>query len=363
MSYTINDFEMMTPMRYYNNEDQNNAKRQAMIENEDNQYIATKKLDGDFSMLIHYEKGKNLIRSRNLSKVTGKYGNHTEKLPHIVAEMDLLPDNTVLLAEICWDEPGSNNNAVGTILRCLAPKAIERQKDKKLKAVVFDCLMIEGRDLTDQGYEYRLKEAYNLCVDDSFATADNLAPLSSAEYIYMTEIFYDNFIEEATRIIDAGGEGLVIQRKDYTYNPGSRTAWKTLKLKQSLEEMELLVIDTIEPKKDYQGIEEQTWPYWALFDENGNVIEWSQANMSDHSWKPVTKPFFNGWKNGVTVLFEGVKTDITSGLTDADREWLATPEAAQMIANQELYAVVKAMSINDKGALRHGYLVRLRNDL
>ena len=54
---------------------------------------------------------------------------------------------------------------------------------------------------------------------------------------------------------------------------------------------------------------------------------------------------------------------MASGLTDDDRAWLATEDAAKMIEAGELYAVVKAMSFNDKGRLRHPSLVRLRNDM
>ena len=36
-------------------------------------------------------------------------------------------------------------------------------------------------------------------------------------------------------------------------------------------------------------------------------------------------------------------TDVASGLTDDDRAWLATEDAAKMIEAGELYAVVKCM--------------------
>ena len=86
--YTINDFAMMEPMRYYNNE-KDCPKRQDMINNKNNEYIGTVKKDGDWSMLIHYEKGRNLIRSRSISKVTGVYGDYTDKVPHICADHQL----------------------------------------------------------------------------------------------------------------------------------------------------------------------------------------------------------------------------------------------------------------------------------
>ena len=345
MSYKIDDFPMMTPMKYYNNEDTSNAKRQAMIDNKDGEYIATKKNDGDWAMLIHGSRGKNLVRSRSISKVTGVYGDYTAKVPHIVEEMDNWPDNTVVLAELCWDQDGTNANTVGTILRCLPAKAVERQKENKLKAVIFDLLMVDGKDLTGLGYYFRLEEVL-------------LFPRGL--YTYPTEVITQDFAEAADRIIAGGGEGIVIQRCDYTYNPGNRTAWKTLKLKQQLPEMELKVVGVLEPKIAYEGDCPETWEY-------KKVVCTSDPRTTDAIVGTeilVTKPYYFGWKNGITVeLSDGTTCDVASGLTDDDRAWLATEDAAKMIEAGELYAVVKAMSFNDKGRLRHPSLVRLRNDM
>lgn len=332
----ITDFEMMEPMRYYDNPAPKTptlaAKRQSMIDNEGEQYIASRKNDGDWSMLIHYGKGHNLIRSRSISKITGKYGDYTAKVPHICEAMDLLPNNTVLLAELCWDEPGTNANTVGTILRCLPAKAVEKQKDKKLKAVVFDALMIAGLDLVDTAYAKRWDAIHQLCG----------LKLANHPYLYPTTVYFNNFAEEADKIISAGGEGLVIQRKNNPYMPGTRTAWATLKLKQALPHMDLKIVGTLEPNKLYSGDFAADWPFQI---DGVNV----------------TKPYYMGWKNGVTVqLPSGLTTDVTSGLTDDDRAYLATNEAQEKIAAGELWAEVKAMSINDLGKLRHPALVRLR---
>lgn len=367
MSYTIDKFAMLEPMKYYNSDDTANKKRQAMIDNFNDDYIASCKKDGDWSMLIHYSKGNNLIRSRSISKVTGAYGDYTAKLPHICAAMDEWPDNTVMLAELCWDEPNTNANTVGTILRCLPAKAVERQKEKKLKAVCFDCLMLEGEDITEHGYYERISRM------------SGFLSIYKNEYIYPTAFYFDHFAEAADQIISNGGEGLVIQLKTNPYMPGTRTAWKTLKLKQSLPEMELKVVGTIRPKKDYKGDCIDTWPYWEVFTgQNGcadpeteelypifELVEISpDCDRNTIPGDPVTKPYFFGWKNGIVVeLPDGTTTDIASGLTDDDRAWLATRDAQDMIRAGDLYAVVKAMSFNDLGKLRHGYLVRLRNDM
>ena len=347
--YTIDDFAMMAPMKYYNNEAES-QKRSDMINDKDSEYVATEKHDGDWGMFIHYSKGHNLIRSRSISKVTGVYGDYTAKVPHLVEEMDTWPDNTVVLAELCFEKYGTNANTVGTILRCLPAKAVERQKDNPLYAYVFDILMYDGQDITGVGYWFRLVNWARLVAVRYHN--DERQPF----YFRRTAIFHDgiDFAEVADEIISNGGEGIVIQRKDNPYMPGTRTAWKTLKLKQSLPEMELKVIATIEPKQLYEGDYPDDWAYWYQDMPNAN----SQAGDF-----PVTKPYFFGWKNGVTVEYNGTTCDVTSGLTDEDREWLATKEAQEMIKNGELYAVVKAMQTNDLGRLRHPYIVRLRNDM
>lgn len=371
MAYTIDDFAMLSPMKYYNSETPS-QKRSDMINNKNDEYMATVKKDGDWAMLIHYARGHNLIRSRSISKVTGVYGDYTAKLPHICDEMDKLPDETCLLAEICWDEPGTNANTVGTILRCLPAKAVERQKDKKLKALVFDALMIDGEDGTQFAYDVRFHAATRLLVDHVFPS----------KYMYMTQEckldeHHESFLEWADEIIADGGEGLVIQRKDNPYMPGTRTAWKTLKLKQSLPEMELKVLGTLEPNKRYEGECIDTWPYWEIFSGQNNEDPDTGELEAIYNLEevgpeidrniipgdPVTKPYFFGWKNGIRVEYNNTTTDVTSGLTDEDREWLATNEAQEMIRNGELIAVIRAMQENDLGRLRHAYLVRLRNDL
>lgn len=380
--YKIEDFETLTPMKYYDNPepktDTLKQKRQDMIDNKDNLYIATEKHDGDWGMFIHYSKGHNLIRSRSISKVTGAYGDYTAKLPHLCGEMDNWPDNTVVLAEICWDEYGTNANTVGTILRCLPAKAVERQKDKKLSALIFDVLMYRGLDLTVLPYEKRIT-FYALYLTQPIA--DNLTPPELhfyPHYFKRTQIFTTDFAAAADNIISRGGEGVVIQKKSNPYMPGTRTAWATLKLKQTLPHMDLRVVGTLEPNKQYDGDCIDTWKYWEIESDTSSTFFGEETYIrleetdggkprldpDEYLATPVTKPYFMGWKNGITVMLpSGITTDVASGLTDDDRAYLATPEAQAKIAAGELWAEVKAMSVNDLGKLRHPALVRLRTDL
>ena len=356
----------MPIMKYYDNPepktDALRKKRQDMIDNKDNLYIASEKHDGDFGLFAHFSKGHNLIRSRSISKVTGAYGDYTAKLPHLCGEMDEWPDNTVILAEICWDEYGTNANTVGTILRCLPAKAVERQKDKKLSGLIFDVLMFNGKDLTNDPYEIRINIGLEL----------------ELKYFKRTQVFTTDFAAAADDIISRGGEGVVIQKKSNPYMPGTRTAWATLKLKQALPHMDLKVVGTLEPNKQYDGDCIDTWKYWEVFTgenhcdpETGDlsaiyklVEVGPDCDRATIPGIPVTKPYFMGWKNGITVMLpSGITTDVASGLTDDDRAYLATPEAQAKIAAGELWAEVKAMSVNDLGKLRHSALVRLRTDL
>lgn len=342
---TINDFYELEAMKYYDKSDDSKLsdnllkRKYEMINNKGNEFVASQKWDGNWMMFLKGETGEIAARGRS-KNVKGQYENYAPKMPHLMEEFAaLVPNNTVILAEVCWPDLGKVATDVGTILRCLAPKAVERQKEKKLVARIFDVLMYDGEDWTSRGY-----------FDRVFSPETNQHPIdtSATEYIKWTNFFFEDFNEAADEIINNGGEGVVIQRKDYIYEPGKRTAWKTLKLKQQLPEMELKVVGVLEPEKRYNGIEEGIWQYWE-----GDI--------------PVTKPYYYGWKIGVVVDYDGFEVKVASGTSDADKEWLASSEAAEYIKDGKLYAVIKGMqeSTNANGtkSIRHPVLVRLRIDM
>ena len=378
MNYNFEYWAMLEPMRYYDKRredlsDNLKKKYDSMTSNENNEYIATCKWDGEFMMFIKWD-GQYLIRSRSISKVTGAYGDKTAHLPHLVEEMQYWPDNTVILGEVCWGDFGTVSTDVGTILRCLPAKAVERQKERKLVVKVFDALAVMGENLLNNPYSDRIALAHNMI---------NLCNVNGDGYFTMTNIcpFDKTPAEFADEIISQGGEGVVIQRKDYAYEPGKRAAWKTLKLKQRLPEMEFKVISSIPATRDYNGKYPETWPYWLIeieryypseIDEFGNewftpFKEWEPVENPSPEERaigiPVTKPYFYGWHMGVRFEYNGVVCDASSGLTDADREWLGTTEAQQAIKNGELYVVIRAMQEASLGGLRHPVVVRLRTDI
>ena len=349
-------YSNMEPMKYYQPLDYNSINAQAMIANENHGNIAMQKFDGEWCRIIKWD-GKIIAQSRTISKVTGKYGDKTELIPHIINEFDSMPDGTVLLGELCWRDITKTSKDVGTILRCKPAKAIERQKTEKLVFRAFDCLAWAGEQLDTKAFYVRFQYLIE-------------AELRIFNYILPPVFVAENFEDFLQEVLSKGGEGIVIHSKNYVYAPGKRPAWTTLKVKKITTELELPVVGFIEPNKSYEGKELETWEYWeGRYIDNGEIVRINHApgNIDLEAcleWYPVTKPYWNNWKNGVIVDHDGTQVRVASGMTDADREWLTTIEAIEALKTGQLYAVVSAMEVDkESGSLRHPRLIRLRTDM
>lgn len=338
--FDYDKFFNMTPMKYYDcGGKYESPKAQEMIQNVGNKYIATQKSDGEWCRII-VNGSSTVAQSRSISKVTGQYGDKTQHIPHIIEEVSCLPDGTVVLGELCFPEINATSRDVGGILRCLPEKAIARQKTHPLVFKVFDCLAYNGTDISNAPYEYRfntIKQAI-----------DKLNDLRGLQYVMMCNYTLHDFEDFLADILRAGGEGIVIHSKDYAYAPGKRPAWTTLKVKKTTGELEVPVVATLEPNKYYCGEDETYWPY-KIEDDDGCE-------------RAVTKPYYFGWKNGILVNHNGNDVRVASGLTDEDREWLATEEAQTLISNGKLWAVISGMEITED-SIRHPRLIRLRTEV
>lgn len=330
------DYINMEPMRYWQPDSELRIEEDVLNNPEKySDYIGSFKKDGEWSRVIKVNS-EVIIQSRSISKKTGEYARKDQSLPHLVEVFKKLPNNTVILGEICYDDLYKRSKDVGSILRCLPEKAIERQskEEDKLHFYLFDVLCWDDEDLINIGFEDRIKKI-------------GLAKeLLGDRYIRYCEVKSTTEIsKEYHDYLSKGGEGFVLQKRDCKYTPGKRTAWNTMKLKKSTEELELKVIGTIEPEMEYTGKEADTWCYYM------NGIR-------------VTKYFFKRWKAGVIVDHNGTKCYVASGITDSDAEWLSTPEAISLINEGRLYAKVQAMEIeSDTGSLRHPRLLELRSDI
>jgi ATP-dependent DNA ligase len=214
-------------------------------------------------------------------------------------------------------------------------KALDRQKETKLHFFVFDCLAYAYEDFSTKSFSHRFQSKH--------ITPSSLLQMRfpMAEYIHVVENTESDFMEFAEKLWALGAEGIVIVRKEAKYKPGSRTAWDTLKLKKQIGEIDMKVIDVIEPKKNYEGTELESWQYF----------------VDDI---PVTKPFYHGWKNGVVVEYQGRIIKVSSGLTDEEREWLATNAAQDAISSGSLYAAITGMEFTED-SLRHPVFLTFKN--
>jgi ATP-dependent DNA ligase len=337
-------FSNMEPMKYYEG-DTNSIKAKDMIENKNDQFYDMEKRDGEWCRAIIGENNI-LLQSRSVSKVTGTYGDKTELVPHITQELrNLFPAGTVLVGELAFDNHKTTSREVGSILRCKAPKAIERQKNEKLHFFIFDMLSFGYEEMLDWNFEDRFER---ISVESKFI------------HRIGTSKGFDTFMNFADSVWSLGGEGIMILRKDTPYMPGKRKAWASLKVKKKLDDFIGTVIDVIEPKENYEGTEIDNWEYWA--DGSGNPVDQKDIfNMKQiEGLHAVTKPFYFGWKNGVVVEVEGRIVKVTSGLTDADRAWLASDNATQNISNRKLTARITGMELTED-SIRHPIFLNFIN--
>lgn len=330
-----NYFLNMVPAKYYDCADLKHQNAQRMIRNYNSLYYATIKKDGEWSRAIIDDDGNVTMQSRTLSKVTGTYGDKTEHVPHIVEQLkEFFPKGTVLIGELCFLENKYTSKDVGSVLRCLPPKAIQRQKDKKLYYYIFDCLCYNGKNLMSTPYSERIK-----VLEDLISNGVNIGENISIPAIFKNQ----DFALLIQYVINNGGEGVVICKKTYKYEPGKRKAWETLKVKKKINSLDLKVVDVLPPTKIYEGNNED----WC-FVKNG---------------ERVTKYYYYGWAGSIVVELSGNKVRVSSGLSDDDRQYLTTPEAKELIKNGKLYAEVSAMEVTEDGSLRHPTLTRLRTDI
>ena len=327
-------------------------------------YIGSAKQDGHYARFIKDMDGNMRLQGRSES-VNGGYLNKIDWVPQCQSFFDKLPNGTVLLGELYFPEQRGSRK-VTTILGCLKDKAIERQeKGEKLHYYVFDIWAYNGKSLLDTPFETR--------VDHYF------------EYELLNFFKYEEYVERAIysegqelwddlgKILNEGGEGIVITQKGAKAQPGKRTARKTLKVKMEIEQTIDAFLDGgyKPPTMLYDGKEIETWPYWF----NEKTGEKSNINKYDEyrdgsSWTPVTKPFYNGWASSVSfsVMRDGKPFHIgwISGITDEMKAGIInTPEKYK----NKVYELtcMEVETKKDKNgeieySLRHAKIVQLRND-
>lgn len=281
-------------------------------------YYYAEKVDGNWSRAIITPE-KSVLQTRGISKKTGTFGEIQDKVFWWDDVVNAFSDTTVLLGEVYLS--GGIDKNVGSILRCDTEKAksiqdieyyysarartnfskkdirdIEQNefRNQWLRWYIFDVLYYEGECLMDKGIEIR--SSYIPLVIEKI----NNSFISCAEY---TQVDFSIF-DKVSKIIERGGEGVVLYQGGIPYIPGKRgpSAFNTIKLKQTINEEIDCFITGIEPAiKSYTGKDIVSWPYWINVKTGEKLYGqyFSEYREGIQNLEPITKGFFNGWPGAI----------------------------------------------------------------
>lgn len=351
----MNLFEMK-PELYYDNPD--TTKKSAHIREmiELGTHVFSEKVDGNWGRFV-IQDGIAKLQTRNVSKKTDTYGEVQDKVPHIFQELCTIHGDTLILGELYI--PGEDDKAVGSILRCLAPKAISRQEadeQKKLHYRIFDVWYYKGISLMDLTFKQRL--VYLESLKDRFA---------KSKYIEVSTFYpADQIYNILPKILDNNGEGIVIQSLSGKPEPGSRTAWKTLKIKRELENyIDVVCIGFQKPTREYTGDNLETWPYWENIKSNERVAinKFVEFGLGE-TWEPVTKNYYYDWVGSIICGAYNANKQLVSicnvsGLTEALKEEIKQHESKFL--GEPL--VITGMTTTEDRSIRHPKFGHFRYDI
>lgn len=290
------------------------------------EYFAEEKLDGALYQFCRTNRG-NYLFGRTVSVKNGLLTNKIDNVPHINSALSCLPCGTVIVGEIYVPDGTSKN--VTSIMGCLPAEAIKRQdKQGKIKYYLHDMIFYNGENMQSWGAEARYQKLVEVW---------NKFHLEQFDFLRLADSFDTGIEERLSQILSAGGEGIVLKKKDAPYSEGKRPAWATIKCKQ-MDTIDLVCTRAIEATKEYTGKELETWPYWQERSERNQNGEYTWLSSegqyyedylhNPHIYRPVTKPYFYGWKTAIGIGAyddEGNLKEIgtvSSGLTDEMRAHL-----------------------------------------
>ena len=355
------DLFSMEPMRYWSPSSTMSAetKRQHLDQMiASHQYIWSEKFDGNWSRAV-ITAGRAALQTRGISKKTDTYGEIQDKVffwNDVVKAFN--KGDTVILGEIYI--PGCIDRQIGSILRCLTPKAIERQKEKKLEWRIFDVLMLDGVNFMNTPVDERVR------LIDEVVNRINNSLVVGVKYHEMDE----NFFDDLNNIFAKGGEGAVCYKKSALYMPGKRgpSAWDSCKVKQEISNDIDCLITGIEPAvRNYTGKDLENWIYWEDL-RTGERLQ--GPYFSDYQLgkaiQPVSKGYYFNWPGAIyTSVYDqnhkliplckvsGLTEEFKTELRDNFDDWYLCPVTIGGMMVSEA---------NENISIRHPYLKTIRKE-
>lgn len=294
------------------------------------EYFLEEKIDGAFYQFVKTENHCYLF-GRTVSKLSGILTEKSDNVPHLKEALNCLPAGTILIGEIYV--PGGTSKDTVSVMGCLPTLAIKRQKDAPIHYYVHDIIAYDSVNLINSPADLRYK---------ILAAIWKKHNLNQYSFLRLATRVDEDMEAEISRILKSGGEGVVLKKKDYPYSPGKRPAWSTIKVKQ-MDSIDLICTGFCDATKEYTGKELETWPYWEERGEQNQDGEYtwllSEGQYYEdylhnpHIYRPVTKPYFLGWKTAIRIGAYNDKGElidlgtVSSGLTDDNkREMTEHPE-------------------------------------
>lgn len=295
------------------------------------EYFLEEKIDGAFYQFVKTENHSYLF-GRTVSKLSGILTEKSDNVPHLKEALNCLPAGTILIGEIYV--PGGTSKDTVSIMGCLPALAIKRQEKEPIHYYVHDIIAYDTVNLIDSPADLRYK---------ILAAIWKKHDLNQYSFLRLATRVDEDMEAEISRILKSGGEGAVLKKKDYPYTPGKRPAWSTIKVKQ-MDSIDLICTGFCDATKEYTGKELATWEYWEERGERSQDGEYtwllSEGQYYEdyfhnpHIYRPVTKPYFLGWKTAIRI---GAYNDngelvdlgtVSSGLTDDNkREMTENPDS------------------------------------
>lgn len=361
------DYFTSEPMKYWAappsmNPEMKRLKLESMIESQD--YLFGLKTDGNWSRAIITPE-RCVLQTRGISKTTGTYGEIQDKVLFWNDICKAFSDTTVILGEVYL--PGSIDKDVGAILRCLAPKALSRQKTEPLRWRIFDVLALDGVDYMNTGFEKRIS------LISQVVKRINSPLVEGVTYYEMDDTFFDKMGE----IFASGGEGCVCYKKDSLYEPGKRGphAWDTLKVKQEIaSEIDAFISAIVPGEHIYTGKDLGSWQLWENHRTGEKLVgSYFGEYQTGGAYLPITKNYFNNWpgaiqvsvldnKNNEIVLCKvsGLTEEFRTSLRDDPNRWIGCPVSISGMMVSSARADTEGNGIS----IRHPLLKRIReNDI
>ena len=346
------DFHNMAAQKYYAPPNSwTKEKRQEVFKNRifSTEWFGSEKKDGAFYKFIKNDDGSMELLGRSRG-VSGDYLNKIEWVPHLQDFFQSIPNGSCLLGELYIPARTGSNNTT-TVMGCLKEKAIERQKndEDKLKYYIFDVLAWNGTIL------YNCEAIKRVNVLRNISEIFNHKFVEWAQYLEGKELY-----DSLGAILENGGEGIVLIRKNSIYQPDKRPSKDCLKVKKEVaNSIDCIVMGALAPAHYYSGKCIEDWKFWehTLTGAKVQGLLYEDFYLGK-PYKPITKAWFYGWAGSLQVGLIKDKKVVAIGSVSGLSE--------EILQNWRQYKgkviELTCMEIMKTEGLRHPKFVRFRTD-